>query len=191
MGSKICAQTYFKEVHEANNLIARGPPLFIQTTKSQKQIAERLTVHLKGTCKACECLKSFANIIIPKNVHVDMALPNDDTLRFDKKDVLAESVRQIEDISIFMKSGGYTSINTMGYLGRLLFVIQKTIDEDLQSGDDVLSCKESANQSLEMLEKFYSELPEEYKERKSAVFVLNDTEYTNKWDNVYIDPYKE
>jgi hypothetical protein len=195
MGLKVSSQKYFGEVESMNRLVAKGPPRFVKLHHSQKEIADELISQLHSTCKLCECLKSFTKALKPKVPFVDTCLPDDDTLRFKKKNLLANSTYQIAEIGCTAQMYGFIPHNGIAYLGRLLRAMQSMIEDDFKidngTNSDVLSCEKSVNLSMEILNKLCVTLPKEALYDTNIVWLIENEGMLNEWSKMFDEPKNE
>lgn len=183
MGIQISAPEYFERVKGMNETIVIGPPKFVELNKKQKESVEDLVVKLGETCKLCECLKTFADTITPKDTSVETALPQEQILCFDKKYLLENSVGHIEEFRKYAGSGGFILNDGIAYLGRMLRAMQSTIDDDIHD-KNILPCKNSVDESMETLKDFCKTLPKQERNNNNTVWVVQNGLYAGEWKNV-------
>lgn len=106
-----------------------------------------------------------------------------ETLSFEKKGVVANSTKQIDEINHYMLSYGFLRHIGIAYLGRLLLSMRSIMRDDIIDAN-VLSCKKSVDESMKTLEKFCTTVPEKDKNDIDIVWVLEKTKSIDVWNDV-------
>lgn len=178
MGLKISAEKFYGGVQGMNYRVIGKRPQYVKLNNSQKELSAKLHVSLANTCQLCESLRSYADIITMKNNRiVEIALPRDDDLCFDKTYVLSHSIDQVDDFNYHMHFNGFIPHIAIAYLGRLFVSMRRTIDDEIHN-EDIIPCRDSIDNSLKTLREFCAALPKEHIENNNIVWITEE-----KFDN--------
>jgi hypothetical protein len=180
MGGRISSQKFYNSVQGIHDQFISGPPRLVQLNPSQKKLVKELGINLECTYIVCKDLIPYADKITSKNKTIDMALPHDEALYFDKKYILANSAEEIMDLIIYMVFHRVISNKSMGYLGRLLMALEKTIEDDIQD-EKILSKKKQITATLGILKQLAIELPNNTKEKMNVIWVIEKSKCVNEW----------
>ena len=204
MGSTISSTEYLNKVIKMSDRVVSGPPKLVKLNYKQKTLAKDFSSKLNKTCKVCECMRKYAYAISPKVPNIDMALPDDDSLCFNKHDILHDSIYQIKSITTYTDIYGFLPHIGIAYLGRLLVAMKLTIDEDLlhhkipiekfsqniltpesnkstKENEKLLQCKKAIDESMSSLEKLCDEFTSKQKNDSRIVWITEDSSMVYQW----------
>lgn len=180
MGVEFSAEKFYADVVNTNLRIRNGPPLFIKLNESQKVLANELMTKLNDTCDECEILQTYADKINSEKLKFETLMPNENTLSFDKKYLLNNVAKQLSETCSNMFNYGFMSNMGTAYIGRLLIATKWLINSDLKD-EDILSCKESVEDSLTALKNLCATLPPDATENLNVVWVINEKFIDKVW----------
>lgn len=187
MGFKISSEKYFDDVRNMNQRVVKRRPKFIKLNDYQTKLTNTLGNELDDTCTLCGNLKDYTDMIIlsaTNNPTVEMPLPHEEILCFDKRNVSNNSTEQISEINYHMQKNGFLSLIGIAYLGRLLMSMKTMIDDDIkdeQIKNNVLPCRQSIDKSLGTLKTLCGELPKEHIENLNVIWIVKNTPLMDDW----------
>jgi len=155
----------------------KGPPSIVHLNADEKLAA---TLMLEKFKVIAQNSANFAELV-PKikaspKPHIDTALPHNETLRFNKEELLENIADELSHVKQMAETHGFIHILSLAYTGRMLraaMEISKELDDDL--------AKQVTTEAFEATLAF-TKLTEPRKTyNTNKVFILEETDTTNKW----------